>query len=182
MKPTSVVAMLVGSGMGVAIAVVGYGGDESEPPPLPPAAARPVPKKAVAEPVRSPAAALAEFPAEPFPSADRPIGSREEFEAAAIACDEKDARACRRAATAADLGAVTPKDPERAKTFRKVELTIVVRACEKGAVEACLTLADRYLRGDGLEQNERTATALIEHTRELCARRPEDACQNVPKN
>jgi hypothetical protein len=72
------------------------------------------------------------------------------------------------------------KDLERAKTLRRVELTILVRKCEKGGVEECLTLADRYLRGDGLEKNERTAEALIEHTKEICARRPVAACSAVP--
>ena len=37
-------------------------------------------------------------------------------------------------------------------------------------------------RGDGVAASERTATALIEHAREVCARRPEDACRNLPKN
>jgi hypothetical protein len=77
---------------------------------------------------------------------------------------------------------VVPKDEARAKTFRKVELTALVRACEKGGVDACLVLADRYLRGDGLERNERTASALIEHTKTLCAKKLEPACQRVPTN
>jgi hypothetical protein len=116
------------------------------------------------------------------PDDEVPIATKEEFQAAAIACDEKDAGACRRAAAAAELGTVVPKDPERAKTFRKVELTTIVRACEKRTVAACLTLADRYLRGDGVAQNERTATALIEHAKEICSRKPDDACRSVPSN
>jgi TPR repeat protein len=116
------------------------------------------------------------------PDDEVPIATKEEFQAAAIACDEKDAGACRRAAAAADTGTVVPKDPERAKTFRKVELTAIVRACEKKTVTACLTLADRYLRGDGVAQNERTAAALIEHVKEICAHRHEDACRAVPSN
>ncbi len=187
MKPASLVAVLIGSGVGVAAAIGGRAGSKTEQPPLPPASARPVSEPAIAEhahaaqPAASGAPAVAnleEFPVEN----DRPIGSKEEFEAAAIACDEKDAGACRRAASAVELGAVVPKDIERAKTFRKVELTVLVRNCEKGVVEACLTLADRYLRGDGLARNERTATALIEHARDLCSRSTEAACQSVPKN
>ena len=175
---------------------------DAKPPPLAPAAARPFdldaeaptqaastqPNAAVSalgEP--SPASQAAALPpasvASPTPiEGEAPIASKEEFEAAAIACDEKDAGACRRAAAAAELGAVVRKDPERAKTFRRVELTVLVRGCEKRSVEACLTLADRYLRGDGVTQNERTATALVEHIKEICALRPEDACRNVPAN
>jgi hypothetical protein len=184
MKQATVLAVLTGAGVGIAAAIVERGATEGDPPPLPPAAAQPVPERTVAPagaatPVAS-AQASSSPASDPFPPAERPIASPEEFEAAAIACDEKDAGACRRAAAAADLGTVVRKDPERARTFRKVELTIVVRACEKGGVEACLALADRYLRGDGLEQNDRTATALIAHTRELCTRRPEAACRNVP--
>jgi TPR repeat protein len=183
-KQATLLAVLTGAGVGIAAAMVERGATESDPPALPPAAARPVaeatvaPARAATPAVSAPASSS---PAsEPFPPTEPAIASPDEFQAAAIACDEKDAGACRRAALAADLGSVVPKDPERARTFRKVELTIVVRACEKGAVDACLTLADRYLRGDGLEQNDRTATALIAHARELCARRPEDACRNVP--
>jgi TPR repeat protein len=184
MKQATLLAVLTGAGVGIAAAIVERGASEGDPPPLPPAVAQPVeePNVPPAE-AKTPAvsASASSSPAsEPFPPAEPAIASPEEFEAAAIACDEKDAGACRRAAAAADLGTVVRKDPERARTFRKVELTIVVRACEKGNVEACLALADRYLRGDGLEQNDRTATALIAHAKELCARRPEDACKNVP--
>jgi TPR repeat protein len=174
--------VLTGAGVGIAAAIVERGATESDPPPLPPAAAEPVAAPSAA-PAPTPAvsAQASSAPAsEPFPPAEPAIASPAEFEAAAIACDEKDAGACRRAAAAADLGTVVRKDPERARTFRKVELTIVVRACEKGNVDACLALADRYLRGDGLEQNDRTATALIAHAKEICSRRPEDACKNVP--
>jgi TPR repeat protein len=110
------------------------------------------------------------------------ITSKDEFQAAAVACDEKDAGACRRAARAVELGEVVPKDLARAKTFRRVELTVLVRGCEKNSVEACVTLADRYLRGEGVAPSERTAAALIDHAREICERHPEDACRNVPKN
>jgi hypothetical protein len=186
MKPTTLTAILFGCGVGVSAAVGGFLGAHSEAEPPPPAA-RPSAERPKAP---APAASVTE-PTEPVtaesiaglqPEGDPPIESKADFEAAAIACDKKDAGACRRAASAVELGSVVPKDLERAKTFRKVELTVLVRGCEKGTVEACLTLADRYLRGDGLAQNERTATALIEHAREICSRRPEDACRGVPKS
>jgi hypothetical protein len=107
-------------------------------------------------------AAALEQPVRELPAeTDPPLASPEEFEAAAIACDEKDAGACRRAAAASELGTVVPKDLERAKTFRKVELTVLVRGCEKGAVAECLTLADRYLRGEGLAQRTRRSRSSI---------------------
>jgi TPR repeat protein len=191
MKTTSLFAVLFGSGVGVAAALGGRAGVPDEPPPLPAAAVRPLdvrneparksergerdgPERSVLPPVVP--------PAEAPPEADQPVRSKEEFQAAAVACDEKDAGACRRAARASELGEVVPKDEARAKTFRKVELTALVRACEKGGVDACLVLADRYLRGDGLERNERTASALIEHTKTLCAKKLEPACQRVPTN
>jgi hypothetical protein len=189
MKSTSLFAVLIGSGVGVVAAIGGRGRPEVEPPPLPPVAAKPVaprlgaPATSPSEKVEHDIAAAPEKPVRESPAeTDPPIASPEEFEAAAIACDEKDAGACRRAAAASELGAVVPKDLERAKTFRKVELTVLVRGCEKGSVAECLTLADRYLRGEGVARNERTALALIEHTRELCARRPSDACRDVPEN
>jgi hypothetical protein len=209
MTPKSLFAVLAGSGVGI-VAAVGFRGrtSEADPPSLAPAAARPLESPSETRAlVTAPQArderaaadvAVVTAPAQPAPSAapqapaapsappapedDVPIATKEEFEAAAIACDEKDAGACRRAAAAAELGAVVQKDVGRAKTFRKVELTVIVRGCEKGAVASCLTLADRYLRGDGVARSERTATALIEHTKELCSRRHDDACRNVPSN
>jgi hypothetical protein len=206
MTRKSLIAVLGGAGFGV-FAAVGWRSapDAQKPPPLAPAAARAFDlshaegreRAARSEPSvasRAPAEASPEptpgAPASAPPSVtplmavdgEAAIASEEEFEKAAIACDGKDAGACRRAAAAADLGVVVRKDPERAKTFRRVELTVLVRGCEKRSVEACLTLADRYLRGEGVAQSERTAIALLEHTREICAKRPEDACRNVPAN
>jgi hypothetical protein len=197
MNPTGKIAVLFGTGVGFAAAVGGFLGTRSASSPPPPAeSARPVVEKqepqAPAEPSPEPQQAVsaasptddaAKSPQGNFPAeGDPPITSKADFQAAAVACDEKDAGACRRAANAVELGEVVPKDLERAKTFRKVELTVLVRGCEKNAVDACLTLADRYLRGDGLARNERTATALIEHAREICSRNPVEACRSVPKN
>ncbi|HEX6765728.1 MAG TPA: hypothetical protein VF103_09630 [Polyangiaceae bacterium] len=189
MKSTSLFAVLIGSGVGVIAAIGGRAKTGKQPPPpLPPVAAQPLAEPAASArlPARPPAERTAPAPAataqDTLAETETPIGSPEDFQAAAIACDEKDAGACLRAATAVELGAVVPKDPERAKTFRRVELTILVRGCEKGAVDSCLTLADRYLRGDGLARNERTALALVAHTRDLCSRHPEPACRNVPRD
>ena len=206
MKTKSLIAVLAGAGVGV-FAGIGFRGapDDAKPPPLAPVAARPIdlhaaaPSRATrtepsaagsahaeASPASESAPSVALPPAPvvyPIPlESEVPIASKAEFEAAAIACDAKDAAACRRAAAAAELGAVVQKDRELANRFRRVELTVLVRGCEKRSVEACLTLADRYLRGDGVGQSERTATALVEHCKEICARRPEDACRNVPAN
>ena len=188
MRPTSLFAVLFGSGVGVAAAIGGHTGTRDQPPELGPAAAQPVQARHEASPPSQrdaprKTAASSASPAEGPPlEDDPPIRSKEEFQAAAIACDEKDAGACRRAALASELGDVVPKDLARAKTFRRVELTVLVRACEKGGVDACLVLADRYLRGEGLAQSDRTATALIDHARELCAKKLEPACGRVPSN
>jgi len=187
MTPKSLFAVLLGSGVGVAAALGGLAGARDEPPPLAPAAARPldthreVPPSPRDEPAKSALPKAAPSEAAPL-EGDPPIRSKDEFQAAAVACDEKDAGACRRAALASELGDAVPKDLARAKTFRRVELTALVRACEKGSVDACLVLADRYLRGDGLVQSDRTATALIDHARTLCAKKLEPACGRLPTN
>lgn len=148
---------MVGSGIGVGAALFGRETEKSEPAPLlAPAAARPF--EAPAERT-APAVASRTMEEKSAPSAssapprtlvenDPPITSQTEYEAAALACEGKDASACRRAARACETGEVVAKDLDRAKTLRRVELTILVRKCEKGSVEECLTLADRYLRGD----------------------------------
>ena len=199
MASRSLVVVLAGIGIGVVAAVSFQDPAPEGVPPLPPAAARAIEGSPAAEtPPKAPDApalvSASAAPIAPVASLDAaateatptenepPISSKDEFQAAAVACDEKDAGACRRAARAVELGDVVPKDLSRAKTFRRVELTVLVRGCEKNAVDACLTLADRYLRGDGVAASERTATALIDHAREVCARRPEDACRNLPKN
>ena len=199
MASRSLVVVLFGFGIGIVAAVAFRDPAPEGVPPLPPAAARPVEGSRAADappttaetpalapasaPLIAPATSASSAPAAATPTeSEPPITTKDEFQAAAVACDEKDARACRRAARAVELGEVVPKDLSRAKTFRRVELTVLVRGCEKNAVDACLTLADRYLRGDGVAASERTAIALIDHAREACARRPEDACQNLPKN
>ncbi|HEX6275545.1 MAG TPA: hypothetical protein VFZ53_21035 [Polyangiaceae bacterium] len=186
MTSKAVIAVLAGAGVGVVAAVGLRSRTPPSPSPNPPAPARAASELAVATKTSAPAPVGPEVPeTSPLPAApddDVPIATKEEFQAAAVACEEKDAGACRRAATAADVGTVVPKDAKRAKTFRRIELTTIVRGCEKGAVAACVTLADRYLRGDGVAQNERTATALIDHAREICSRKPDDACRGVPAN
>lgn len=184
MKPTSLFAVFFGCGVGIAAALGGRAGPGDEPPPLAPAAALAVDARQKQEPpTRHDEPVKTAAPSETVPlEDDPPIRSKDEFQRAAIACDEKDAGACRRAALASELGDVVPKDLARAKTFRKVELTALVRGCEKGGVDACLVLADRYLRGDGLAQSDRTATALIEHAKTLCAKKLEPACARVPTN
>jgi len=197
MASRSLVAVIFGLTVGIATAVAFRERATEDAPPLPPAAARPIEGSAPAStppPPELPALVIASAapatsaPATSAPSVPTPtdveaaITSKDEFQAAAVACDEKDAGACRRAARAVELGEVVPKDLGRAKTFRRVELTVLVRGCEKNSVEACLILADRYLRGEGVAPSERTAAALIDHAREICERHPEDACRNVPKN
>jgi hypothetical protein len=200
MASRSLVAVIFGFSVGIVTAFAFRERPPEDTPPLRPAAARPIegsapastpPPAAPERPALVPASAApasAAAPAISAPSVPTPtdveaaITSKDEFQAAAVACDEKDAGACRRAARAVELGEVVPKDLARAKTFRRVELTVLVRGCEKNSVEACLTLADRYLRGEGVAPSERTAAALIDHARESCERHPEDACRNVPKN
>lgn len=186
MNQGNVYAVLLGTGVGVAVALLQREGARESPPPLPPAAAQPFPSERER---RAEVAARPETSVSPDPSAvesatshgvptplEEPIASQQELGAAVLACEKRDAGACRRAALAAENGTVAPKDLALAKRLRRIELTLIVRACEKSSVEACLALADRYARGDGLARNERTARALHEHVRTLCARRPEPAC------
>lgn len=89
---------------------------------------------------------------------------------AELSCYDKKPEACRLAAEAYRAGAVVAADPEKARTFLKVELTYLVRGCEKRLIAACLRLAERYARGEGLPENASTAEQLLVHVKELCAR------------
>jgi TPR repeat protein len=78
-----------------------------------------------------------------------------------------------------EAGQLVPRDAARAETYRKVELTQLVRQCEKRKPAACTRLAARYAAGDGVGKDERKARQLNAHARELCARRPSEGCDSL---
>jgi TPR repeat protein len=184
-------AVLFGAAAGVGLALVRKADD---PPPLPPAAARPLaipsaaaaplaspvsPAAASASPAEAPSAAA---PATPAPSGSPglvlkppaplpPVSTPDELTAAEIKCYQKDPEACRRAADAYEAGRMVPRDAERARNYRKVELTQLVRNCERDSPNACLVLAERYQSGDGVARSTRQAAALVDRARTLCRRK-----------
>jgi len=184
-------AVVFGAAAGVALALVRK---TDEPPPLAPAAARPlatIPVAAAAPAPAPPAAALpgATATASPGSSASSapaasaggvvlkppaplpPITTPDELTAAEIKCYQKDPEACGRAADAYEAGRMVPRDAERARNYRKVELTQLVRGCERDSPNSCLVLAERYQSGDGVARSTRQAAALVDRARTLCRRK-----------
>ena len=104
----------------------------------------------------------------PFAAALPPATSVAEVERSEIRCYETAPEECGRAADAYDLGQLVPRDAERAAKLRKIELTRLVRACEKRSPHACLVLAGRYESGQGVPENDKHAQGLLEHARDLC--------------
>jgi TPR repeat protein len=184
-------AVILGAAAGVGLALVRKADD---PPPLAPAAARPLatanaaalpaaPAPSAATPVASatelgPAADAAGppppgssesalKPSAPLP----PLATPDELTAAEIKCYQKEPEACRRAADAHEAGRIVPKDAERARHYRKIELTQLVRNCERDSPNACLILAERYQTGDGVARSARQTAALVDRARTLCRRK-----------
>ncbi len=114
----------------------------------------------------------------PFATPLPPVTSKSELDRAEIRCYEVDPEECGRAADAYDTGQLVPRDVARATRLRKVELTRLVRRCEERSAHACLVLAGRYEAGEGVDENDRHARALVEHARELCRRHPTAECVN----
>jgi hypothetical protein len=184
-------AVIFGAAAGVGLALARKA---EEPPPLAPAAARPLaaPKAPATPPTPSSAATAPAAPTSkgllapesggPLPSASPglvlkppaplpPITTPDELTAAEIKCYQKGPEACRRAADAYEAGRIVPRDAERARNYRKVELTQLVRNCERDSPNACLVLAERYRSGDGVARSARQAAALADRARTLCRRK-----------
>jgi TPR repeat protein len=186
-------AVVFGAAAGVGLALVRKADD---PPPLAPAAARPLATPTVsAAPPATPASgapaadlvAVADNVPPPPSAAAAPSGSAglvlkppaplppittpDELTAAEIKCYQKEPEACRRAADAYEAGRMVPRDAERARNYRKVELTQLVRNCERDSPNACLVLGERYQSGDGVARSTRQAAALVDRARTLCRRK-----------
>jgi len=176
-------AVIVGATAGVALAFVQK---REPPPPLPPAAARAsalAPARAVPPSppaVRLPPMASAVASGRPSTSAAPPllvpppglppIATPDELTATEIKCYQKHPESCRRSADAYEAGRIVPRDAERARHYRKVELTQLVRNCEQSSPVACVILSARYQSGDGVARSARQAAALVDRARMLCRR------------
>jgi hypothetical protein len=143
-------------------------------PPVPPASAPALaPPAASADPlvlVPAPATGPAPTGSSPFRLAPAlpPVTTAAELERAEVRCYEAAPEECGRAADAYDVGQLVARDPERAARLRKIELTRLVRACERRSPHACLVLAGRYASGQGVPESEKHALGLVEHARDLC--------------
>lgn len=188
----SLLSIATGAGLGVLGAVF-----LQMDPPEPAAAREPAAQASVLTPSATPALA-AEPPARKPAAAEPPVltasqkpepdarsavndepKTAAEVTRAEMACDARDKSGCIRAAVAYETGSVVPKNPELARTYRKRELTLVVRGCEARSPAACLALSGRYARGEGVEQSARKAEALIRHAREICQLRPTAECGSL---
>lgn len=144
--------------------------------PVKPAQTTAAPNAAPTEPAvlaASQAAASAARPADDAPKTPAEVTRAE------MACDARDGAGCIRAAMAYESGSVVPQNLALARTYRKRELTLVVRGCEARSPLACMTLSERYARGDGVEQSARTAEALVRHAREICELRRNAECEKL---
>jgi TPR repeat protein len=190
MSPKSLVSIATGAGLGV-LGAVFLQMDPAEPadasaasPPaavtasaVPPLESQPAPPTPVpAEPAVLTASQKSETIARP--AANEPKTAAE-VTRAEMACDARDKGGCIRAAIAYETGNVVPKNPELARTYRKRELTLVVRGCEARSPAACLTLSERYARGEGVEQSSLKSEALVRHAREICVLRPTAECADL---
>jgi len=143
----------------------------------PPAPLEPVP--AAAATASTSAVAVASKNAAPMPQTPA-VNSRYELTGYEIACHEKkDPGACRASAMAYEEGKVVSADLARAKLFRKIELTFLVKHCESQVPAACSDLAYRYQRGDGVAKNEASAQVLLQRAKELCFGRRSEICRTL---
>ncbi len=93
---------------------------------------------------------------------------------AQLACNRKSPEACERAARSLDSGSAGVKDPSRARSLRKIALTLYVKQCETSRALACARLAEMYETGFIVQPNPRNAAALRQRVDELCARRKDE--------
>jgi TPR repeat protein len=147
--------------------------NETKPAALDAAAGGSPPSTAVVAPLVSAQASASHLP----PPA--PVASLAELKASEIKCYEQDPVACRRASDAYAAGTIVQRDNARAENYRKVEITQLVRLCEKSDARACLGLADLHAAGDGVAQDARRAQQLAEHARLICRRKPSAECQKL---
>jgi TPR repeat protein len=194
MRRATWIAVLIGGAAGTAAALANKPADSLAPPALEPAAAMPAametqlvppPPPASPEPPASASAAALNRPTlaaadyAPVPLTPT-VGSRYELTGYEIACyEKKDPGACRAVATAYEEGKVVPGDLGRAKLFRKIELTFLVKHCESQVAAACSDLSYRYQRGVGVARSERNAQTLLARAKELCGGRKSDFCASL---
>jgi hypothetical protein len=125
----------------------------------------------------SPTSSAAVTPAAPLKRAfdlSEP-GTADALLAAQVQCNRSVPEDCERAAAALESGSLGTKDPPRARSLRRIALTLYVKQCEAGRALACARLAEMYDVGDIVQTNPRNAEALRKRVRELCVQRPSEA-------
>lgn len=132
------------------------------------------------EPSAAPAASIAVTPsASPAASAaparrafdlSEPT-TAENLLSAQVQCNRSSPEDCERAAFGLDSGKLGTKDVVRARSLRRIALTLYVKQCETGRALACARLAEMYDAGDIVQANPRNAQALRTRVSELCAQR-----------
>lgn len=190
MSPKSLLSIATGAGLGVFSAVLLQMDPaeqaEAHTPVDKPAEAKPShPAPAMIEAKKealSPAeAAVVPASQRGAPAAESAPGPKTAAEVtrAEMACDARDRAGCIRAAEAYEAGVVVPKNLALARNYRKRELTLVVRSCDARSPAGCLELSERYARGQGVEQSEKKAEALVAHAREICTLKRSPECETL---
>lgn len=196
MTPKSLLSIATGAGLGVLGAVFLQMDPAEQAAAREPAPNAAAPKaneaEVTAKPLEAPAPEPKPVPAEPAvltasqrmkpalrPSAEGAPETPAEVTRAEMACDARDKAGCLRAAVAYETGAVVPQNLALARSYRKRELTLVVRGCDARSPAACATLSDRYARGEGVEQSQLKAEALMRHAHEICKLRRSRECDSL---
>ncbi|MFZ5889768.1 MAG: hypothetical protein ACOY0T_01755 [Myxococcota bacterium] len=93
---------------------------------------------------------------------------------AQIACNRSIPDACERAARALESGRAGTKDPTRARSLKRIALTIYVKQCEASRPAACARLAEMYEVGETVQKSEKSVQGLRARVAELCKARPNE--------
>jgi hypothetical protein len=136
---------------------------------------------------RQPSASSAPVSASVAPAKPSPVFDLSEPKSAAelletqIACNRSQPEACERAARALESGTSGTKDPARARSLKRIALTLYVKQCEGSRPAACARLAEMYETGETVQKNEKSVQGLRVRVTELCRTRPTElGCAAAP--
>lgn len=96
-----------------------------------------------------------------------------------LLCARGHVAACFQVAHAYSAGRGVHADLERARSFRRRGLNLLVQSCYDKNPEACYALAHLYRTGQGVPQSTQQANGLIQHTRFLCSFTPSPVCSKL---
>lgn len=74
---------------------------------------------------------------------------------------------------------VAARDPEKARVYRSLAVSLLDERCFERDAESCEGLAELYRTGTGVEKNEATAATLATRARELCKGKTSSFCEKL---